>query len=82
MRIDKLPFKVSIRAMIEISFWGQNQPSFQRASKIIKRVDHIEISPTNVRKITEYIRKIVFDYNNLIADNIWENIYIRWGNMD
>lgn len=35
--IDKLPFKVSIRAMIEISFWGQNQPSFQRASEIIKR---------------------------------------------
>ena len=58
--------------MIEISFWGQNQPSFQRASEIIKRVDHIEISPTNVRKITEYIGKIVFDYNNLIADNIWE----------
>lgn len=26
--IDKLPFKVSLKMMMEIAFWGQNQPSF------------------------------------------------------
>ncbi len=56
--IDKLPFKVSIRALVEIAFWGQNQPSFKRASEIIKRVDNIEISPNQVLKITEFIGKI------------------------
>ena len=35
--IDKLPFKVSIKAMIEIAFWGQNQSSFQNACKMIKK---------------------------------------------
>lgn len=28
--IDKLPFKISVKAMIEIAFWGQNQPSFKK----------------------------------------------------
>lgn len=71
--IDKLPFKVSIRAMVEISFWGQNQPSFKRASEIIKRVHNIEISPNNVLKITEFIGKVVYDYNYTKAKQIWEN---------
>lgn len=71
--IDKMPFKVSIRAMIEIAFWGQNQPSFKRASEIIRRVHNIEISPNNVRKITEFIGQIVYKYNYEKAKKIWEN---------
>ena len=71
--IDKLPFKVSIRAMIEIAFWGQNQPSFKRAKEIINKVLNIDICVSNVLKITEYIGKIVFDYNYNKALKIWEN---------
>lgn len=33
--INKLPFKVSIKAMVEIAFWSQDQPSFQKVSEII-----------------------------------------------
>lgn len=71
--IDRLPFKVSIRAMIEIAFWGQNQSSFQRASEIIHRVLGIEISHTTVRNITEFIGKLVYDYNYEKAMTIWNN---------
>lgn len=71
--IDKLPFKVSVRAMSEIAFWGQNQSSFKRASEIIKRVHNIEISANNVRKITEYVGKKVYEYNYENAKIIWEN---------
>lgn len=59
--------------MIEIAFWGQNQPSFQKASKIIERVLGIEISSNNVLKITEYIGKLVFDYNYNKAVEIWND---------
>ena len=59
--------------MIEIAFWGQNQPSFQRASEIIYRVLGIEISHTTVRNITEFIGKLVYDYNYEKAMNIWNN---------
>ena len=71
--IDKLPFKASIRAMIEIAFWGQNQVSFQKAKEIIKRVLNIDISYVTVMNITEYIGKIVFDYNHNKALEIWNN---------
>lgn len=71
--IDKLPFKVSVRAMIEIAFWGQNQPSFQKASKIIKRVLNIELSYVTIMNITKYVGKVVFDYNYNHALEIWNN---------
>ncbi len=70
--IDKLPFKVSIRAMIEIAFWGQNQKSFQSSSEIIKRVHNIDISPNTILKITRYIGEIVFNYELTNAKKIWE----------
>lgn len=71
--INKLPFKVSIKAMIEIAFWGQNQPSFQKAKNIIKRVLGIDISYITVMKITEYIGKLVYDYNYKKALKTWKN---------
>lgn len=71
--IDKLPFKVSIRAMIETAFWGQNQSSFQKASQIIHRVHNIKISYVTVMNITKFIGKIVYDYNYNKAIKIWNN---------
>ena len=55
LRIDKLPFKVSLKMMIEIAFWGQNQPSFQKASDIIYRVHGIKISYVTIMNITKYV---------------------------
>ena len=59
--------------MVEIAFWGQNQPSFQKAAQIIKRVLGIEISYVTVMNITEYIGKLVYDYNYNKALEIWNN---------
>lgn len=58
--------------MISIAFWGQNQSSFKYASEIIKKVYNIDISPNNVRKITEYVGKIVYDYVHIHALSIWD----------
>ena len=59
--------------MIEIAFWGQNQPSFQKAKEIIKRVHNINISPDMILKITKYVGKLVYNHNYNIALNIWNN---------
>lgn len=59
--------------MIEIAFWGQNQASFCKAAEIIKRIYNITISSNTVLKITEFIGKIVYDYNNNNALEIWNN---------
>ena len=71
--IDKLPFKVSLKMMIEIAFWGQNQASFQKASEIIYRVYGVKISYVTVMKITKYVGKLVYDYNYNKAIEIWNN---------
>lgn len=71
--IDKLPFKVSIRAMIEIAFWGQNQPSFKKASDIIYRIYGFKISYITVMNITKFIGKIVYDYNYNNSLETWNN---------
>lgn len=59
--------------MIEIAFWGQNQPSFSKASEIIYRIHNIKISYITVMNITKIIGKIVFDYNYNNALEIWHN---------
>ncbi len=59
--------------MIEIAFWGQNQPSFKNAKEIIKRVHDINICTDLVLKVTKYIGKIVLDYNYNKALEIWDN---------
>ena len=59
--------------MIEIAFWGQNQPSFPKATKIIKRIYNVDLSYVTVMNITKYIGKIVFEYNYNNALEIWNN---------
>ena len=73
LKIDKLPFKISIRAMIEIAFWGQNQPSFKKAKEIIKRVHGIDISYVTVKDVTEYIGNVLFKYSLTTANEIWNS---------
>lgn len=59
--------------MIEIAFWGQNQPSFQKASEIIYRVHNINVSYITVKNITEFIGKIIYNYNYNNSIEIWNN---------
>lgn len=64
---------MSVRAMVEVAFWGQNQPSFKKTSDIIKRVHNIEISYITVKNVTEYIGNLLFQKLLDNADNIWNN---------
>lgn len=59
--------------MIEIAFWGQNQASFRKAKEVINRIYNISISSNNILKITEFIGKIVYEYNYNNALTIWNN---------
>lgn len=59
--------------MIKFAFWGQNQSSFQKASKIIKELYNIEISYVTIKDVTEYIGNLLFE--NLLCDakKIWSS---------
>lgn len=58
--------------MIEIAFWGQNQPSFKKASNIIQRVHGINISYITIKNVTEYIGNLLFQYLLENANKIWD----------
>lgn len=59
--------------MIKFAFWGQNQSSFQKASKVIKELYNIQISYVTVKDVTEYIGNLLF--KNLLdnANKIWNS---------
>ena len=71
--LDKLPFKISVKAMLEIAYWGQNQPSFRRANNNFKRIYNIDISADTILKVTEFIGKIVYEHYYNKAIEIWNN---------
>jgi len=71
--IDNLPFKISIKTMIAIAFWGQNQSSFEKATKIIQEIYDINISTDMTKKVTEYIGNLLFQNLMNNANEVWNN---------
>jgi hypothetical protein len=58
---DKLPFKMTVGAMLTTAYWAQNQMSYRRASDAISSVSKIETNPETVRLVAEHVGRVVFD---------------------
>ena len=59
--IANLPFKMSVDAMLVVSYWAQNQCSYQRAEEAIEKITGVFINDDTVRQIANYIGRLVFD---------------------
>ena len=59
--IEKLPFKMTVGAMLTTAYWAQNQMSYRRASDAICSVSMMETNPETVRLVTEHVGGIVFE---------------------
>jgi hypothetical protein len=59
--VDKLPFKMTVSAMLKTAYWAQNQMSYRRASDAIHSVSMIETNPETVRKVADHVGSIVFE---------------------
>jgi len=59
----------------EIVFYGQNQPSFKEAGKMIKRALGMEISKETVRQVTEKTGTQVFTQDSQRAEGVLSNIH-------
>lgn len=64
LKIDKLPYKITKEMMIEMSFWGQNQSSFNSAKELIEKYHNITTNSETVLEVTEYVGKLVFNEDN------------------
>ena len=58
--IANLPFKMTVDVMLKVSYWAQNQCSYQRAEEALERVMSIFINDDTVRLITNYVGGLVF----------------------
>jgi hypothetical protein len=59
--IEKLPFKMTIGAMLRAAYWAQNQCSYQRAEIAFKQATGVFINDDTVRLATNYIGNLVFN---------------------
>ena len=78
LEISGLPHKMTIKCMLEVAFYGQNQSSFRGASEMIEKVMKMELSEESVRDITEMIGQKVHELDTLRAQQTFDNI----SNMD
>jgi hypothetical protein len=58
--IDRLPFKISVAAMLEIVWWVHMTSSYESAKKGLSRQTSIDVSDVTIRAVANTIGKIVF----------------------
>lgn len=69
--IDKLPFKMSFRMMLECAYWAQNQVSYDKAENRISDIRGQFVNDDTIRLVTNYIGRSVFDEDCRKANEIW-----------
>jgi hypothetical protein len=59
--IDKLPYKISIPAMLEITKWVLRSNSYEDAEEGLKTYTMIDVNDDTMRQVANTIGKLVFD---------------------
>ncbi|MDR2140553.1 MAG: hypothetical protein LBR11_01950 [Deltaproteobacteria bacterium] len=75
--VNRLPFKVTIRAMLEIAKESTRCESYEEAQKNLQERTNIVINDDTMRKITNTIGKIVFDNDVKKSAEIWQKLSSR-----
>ena len=75
LNIVGLPHKMTRELMSEVAFFGQNQPSFKRARRMINRALKLDINEETIREVTEYVGKLVFEQDTGRAEETIANIH-------
>jgi hypothetical protein len=69
--VSKLPFKMSVNAMLETAFWAQNQGSYARAEEILGR-NGMPVNDTTIRQVTNVVGNFVFQRDTKIAEEVMD----------
>jgi len=62
---------MSVKAMLEVAFWAQNQCSYKRAEEILKR-NGMMVNDTTAREVTNYVGGYVFKRDCKQAEDTME----------
>jgi hypothetical protein len=71
--LDKLPFKMTVGAMLEVANWVQQAESYEVAAKMLDKYTNIDIKDDTIRYITNIIGKIVYENDLKQAEKIYND---------
>lgn len=69
--INQLPFKISVSAMLEIAHWVQEIPSYQGATRSIRRNTLVDVKEDTIRAVANHIGSLVFETQKAKAEETW-----------
>ncbi|MDR1111570.1 MAG: hypothetical protein LBP92_12995 [Deltaproteobacteria bacterium] len=70
--LTRLPFKMTVAAMLVIAKESTRSESYEEAEKILKERSQIETNDDTMRKVTNTIGKMVFENDIEISESAWE----------
>ena len=70
--ISQLPFKISPGLMVEAAYLGITQRSFEMAEEMIQKCYNTKVNDDNIRKVTEYLGKLIHEEELRFAEELWE----------
>jgi len=72
--IESNSYKMTKKMMVEVSYYAQNQVSFEKAREMINRVFKIDINEETIRKIAEETGRKIFESDTKRAEQTYLNI--------
>lgn len=80
LHIDKCPFKITYRMMASIAKEGIRNVSYEKASSEIFEKYNVNVSPAQVKRITDYVGQLVFadDCKRAEAAKLTANEKVDW----
>jgi hypothetical protein len=72
--IDKLPFKLTAAAMLEIAYWVQEVNSYQKAGEGLRKYTPISINDETIRTVANFIGSEVFCADVAVAEAAWNTL--------
>lgn len=61
LRVNKLPFKMTVSMMLEVAFYATVLDSYQTAEEIVEKIYGTPVNDDTIRLVVNYIGKAVFE---------------------
>jgi hypothetical protein len=72
--VDRLPFKISVEAMLEIAHWVQEIPSYQASARALLRNTQVDVREDTIRAVANHIGSLVFEADKIEAERVWASL--------
>jgi hypothetical protein len=72
--LDVLPYKMTVRTMLEIAYWATETCSFDAAQRAIERNTQIRVNAETIRAVVNTVGGVVFNNDVLKAERVYGDL--------